>query len=140
MALRIYFAYAQREPGEANWSILVPDFPEIASVAERKEDWAPQAFDAIATALEARRADGEPIPEASPMREITKDWPAPIPDYPFGIAVEVELPPSQPVRVNVSLDEVLLKRIDAAAARRGMTRSGFLAEGASRLLQDGART
>ena len=34
------------------------------------------------------------------------------------------------MRVNVSLDEGLLARIDKAAARAGQTRSGFLASAA----------
>ena len=33
------------------------------------------------------------------------------------------------------IDRSLLKRVDDAAARRGMTRSGFLAEGARKLLR-----
>ncbi len=48
--------------------------------------------------------------------------------------VPVELP-DEAVRVNISLDKLLLKRIDAAAERRGMSRSGFLAEGARQLLR-----
>ena len=42
--------------------------------------------------------------------------------------------PPEPVRVAVSLDRPLLERIDQEASRRGMTRSGFLAEGARTLL------
>ena len=137
MALRTFVAVIAREPGDANWSILVPDFPEIASVAERPEDWAPQALDAIHTALDARRLDGEPVPDATPLPDVTKDWPAPWTALPLLLAVDVE-PPTQAVRLNISLEEGLLKRIDAAAGHRGMTRSGFLAEGARRLLQASA--
>jgi metal-responsive CopG/Arc/MetJ family transcriptional regulator len=43
--------------------------------------------------------------------------------------------PEGSARINVSIDRSLLKRIDEAALRRGMTRSGFLAEGARKLLR-----
>jgi predicted RNase H-like HicB family nuclease len=139
MALRTYVAVIQQEPGEANWSILVPDFPEIASVAERPEDWGPQALDAILTALDARRVDEEPVPEATPLSEVARDWPTPWPGLPLLVAVDVE-PPTEAVRLNISLEKGLVQRIDAAAESRGMSRSGFLAEGARRLLRDGARS
>ena len=48
--------------------------------------------------------------------------------------VPVEVPEGS-ARINVSIDRSLLKRIDEAAMRRGMTRSGFLAEGARKLLR-----
>ena len=54
------------------------------------------------------------------------------------VLVPVEVP-ENPVRINVSIDRGLLKRIDDAAERRGMTRSGFLAEGARQLLRAAAK-
>ena len=48
--------------------------------------------------------------------------------------VPVEVPEGS-ARINVSIDRSLLKRIDEAALRRGMTRSRFLAEGARKLLR-----
>ncbi len=53
---------------------------------------------------------------------------------PRDVVVPVEVP-DNPVRINVSIDRGLLKRIDDAASRRGMTRSGFLAESARKLLR-----
>ncbi len=54
------------------------------------------------------------------------------------IDVEAE---DAPVRVNISMGERLLRRIDAAAAVKGMTRSGFIAHAARAQLGDvGART
>jgi hypothetical protein len=43
------------------------------------------------------------------------------------------------VRINITMDEALLKRVDAAAEREGFTRSGFLADAARRSLAEGAR-
>ncbi len=60
---RSYIALAHREAGEAAWSILFPDFPEIASSAEEEDALFEQAQDALATAVDARLEDGEPLPE-----------------------------------------------------------------------------
>lgn len=43
------------------------------------------------------------------------------------------------VKVLVSFDDTLLKRIDAQARRRGLTRSAYLSELAREQLGDGAR-
>ncbi len=55
------------------------------------------------------------------------------PVEPVRLLVPVEAP-GRPVRVNISMDEGLVARLDAAANRHGMSRSAFLAEAA-----DGAR-
>ena len=43
-------------------SLLSPDFPEVASAATSREELWQQADDAIRTAIEARRKDGEAVP------------------------------------------------------------------------------
>jgi metal-responsive CopG/Arc/MetJ family transcriptional regulator len=49
------------------------------------------------------------------------------PAEPVRLLVPVEVP-GRAVRVNISMDEGLVARRDAAALRRGMSRSAFLAE------------
>jgi hypothetical protein len=87
-----------------------------------------QAKDALATVVDDMVKDGEPLPPA-----IENDA---IPDYdatayhdPRMLLVPVETP-GRALRVNVSLDEGLLARIDDVAKRTGMTRSALLARGA----------
>ncbi len=129
-----YVALAIKEPAEANWSVLIPDFPEIASVAERPEDVFAQAQDALAMAVEARLEAGETLPEPTAPENIEPDA-GPIARV---LLLSVPAESSGPaVRVNMSLDRLLLSRIDAAAHRRGMSRSAFVAEGARRMLRDG---
>jgi metal-responsive CopG/Arc/MetJ family transcriptional regulator len=45
-------------------------------------------------------------------------------------------PPSKSVRLNITLDESLLNRVDQAAQRAGETRSGYLAAAARRRLAE----
>ncbi len=128
MATKYYLAIADRLPGEANWSILLPAFPGVTSVAERFADVMRQARDALASAVEDMEREGEALPPS-----IEDDA---IPDYdrshthdPRALLVPVETA-GRALRVNVSLDESLLARIDDVARRTGVSRSSLLARGA----------
>jgi predicted RNase H-like HicB family nuclease len=60
------------------------------------------------------------------------------PDYANAIAfLVVSVPDVKPrtVRVNVTLPEITLKQIDAAAKKRGMSRSSFLVHAAQNAIQ-----
>lgn len=133
MTTRHYIVIADRTPGEAMWSIVFPDFPGVTSAAADFAEVPQQARDALATAVEDMLAEGEALP--APVEE---GGPAEVDRGEFHdpryIVVPVEVA-DKPARVNVSIDGALLKRIDDAASHRGMTRSGFLAEGARKLLR-----
>jgi predicted RNase H-like HicB family nuclease len=133
MTTRHYIAVAERAPGEDMWSILFPDFPGATSAAADFAEVPQQARDALATAVQDMISEGEPLPvsvEEGRQPEIDAGR---FHDPRF-IVVPVEVPDS-PTRINVSVDRALLTRIDDAASRHGMTRSGFLAEGARKLLR-----
>jgi metal-responsive CopG/Arc/MetJ family transcriptional regulator len=60
------------------------------------------------------------------------------PDYGDATAyLVVSVPEARPrtVRVNITVPEMTLKQIDAAARRRGMSRSSFLVHAAQNALQ-----
>jgi predicted RNase H-like HicB family nuclease len=133
MTTRHYIAVADRAPGEAIWSIVFPDFPGVTSAATEFADVPQQACDAIATAVEDMIAEGEALPASVEEGRQSEIEPAEFHD-PRYVVVPVELAET-PTRINVSIDRGLLKRIDDAASHRGMTRSGFLAEGARKLLR-----
>lgn len=132
MATKYYLAIADRVLGEANWSIVFPDFPGVTSVAEKSADVLRQAKDAIASAVEDMERDGEKLPTS-----IEDDA---IPDYdrstfhdPQCFLVPVEVA-GRAMRVNVSIDEGLLARIDDVSRRTGQSRSSLLARGVRMLI------
>jgi len=45
--------------------------------------------------------------------------------------------PGKSKRINITLDEALVERVDTAASHEGMTRSGYLAQAAREKLQRG---
>jgi predicted RNase H-like HicB family nuclease len=130
MAFRHYPAMVYREPGEANWSILFPDFPEIASGADPEQDVDRQALDALATAVDVYAQAGKPLPEPSSSTDIAEQ----IPEGAAGFVGLYYAQEPAPLRVNISIDQALLARIDFLAERKGMTRSSLLAEAARALL------
>ncbi len=136
MATLLYPMIAEWDPDARAWSLLSPDFPEIASVVCSRDEIGAQAADALWTAIDARREDNEPLPPpcAAPGL-LPKDWFASGQNLLLFVPVPTEPSPSEPVRINVSLDKRLLGQIDREADRRGMTRSGFLAEAAKRSLR-----
>jgi hypothetical protein len=87
-----------------------------------------QAKDALATVVEDMEADGETLPPS-----VEDDV---LPNYdrsrfhdPQILLVPVDVA-GRAIRVNISLDEGLLGRIDEIAKRAGLTRSALLAKGA----------
>ncbi len=128
MTPKTYLAVADKAPGDVLHSILFPAFPGVTSVAETLADLFPQARDALATIVEDMEANGEALP---PAVEDGADNPV-LPDElhrPIMLMVPVEVH-TRAVRVDVSLDEGLLARMDAVAARTGTSRSALLAKGA----------
>ena len=67
MRTTLYPVVAEWDDAARAWSLLSPDFLEVASAATSRERVWQQADDAIRTAIEARREDGEAVPP--PMAE-----------------------------------------------------------------------
>ena len=77
--------------------------------------------------------DGEQLPLPSKLEEIMAD-----PDYSDAtVYLVVTVPDAKPrtVRVNITLPETTLRQIDAAAKKRGMSRSSFLVHAAQNTIQ-----
>jgi len=121
-------AIADREPGEESWSILFPDFPGVTSVAETFAQVMVQARDALASAVEDMILDGEALPASVDDGAVAAYDRAAFHD-PLVLLVPVDVP-GRALRVNVSLDEGLLVRIDDVSKRTGLSRSALLARGA----------
>jgi len=128
LATRHYLAIADREPGEESWSILFPDFPGVTSVAETFAQVMVQARDALASAVEDMILDGEALPASVDDGAVAAYDRAAFHD-PLVLLVPVDVP-GRALRVNVSLDEGLLVRIDDVSKRTGLSRSALLARGA----------
>ena len=121
-----YLATIHEENGVLGVSF--PDFPGCATTASDMRSAIERGTQALALHIEGMIEDGETLPEPRSAEGLRTDEP----DWMDGailtlIGVEV---PGKAQRVNISLEEGLLARIDKAAASAGQTRSGFLASAA----------
>lgn len=107
-----------------------PDFPGATTVACDLDTLYRKASEMLAFHIDGLVEDGDPIPA---MRTLDAWRREPVfrsdsESAMIGL-VEVEMP-GKAVRVNISLEETLLRRIDRAAEAAGESRSGFLARAA----------
>jgi predicted RNase H-like HicB family nuclease len=134
VATRTYLAIVDQAPGEEGWSITFPAFPGVTSDAFDIREIVPQARDALATIVEYMVSESEVLPPALEDGALPDFDPSEF-DAPRALLVPVEVP-GRAVRVNISLDEGLLGRLDEIARRSGSTRSGLLARGAKLVIAE----
>jgi len=108
------------------------DLPDCVAVGRDLSELLINARQALMTRLEAREAAGEAWPSATPIEQVPSEQGV----LPVPVDVAVDDPP---IRVNISLGERLVQRLDAAAEARGMTRSGFIAQSVRMSLGETAR-
>ena len=126
-----YLAIIHKDP-QSDYGVSFPDFPGCitagCSIDEAKE----MAQDALALHIQGMVADGDKIPAPSKLVDIVAQ-----PDYSDAAAilvVSVAEPKPRTVRVNVTLSENVLRKIDRIAKKRGMSRSSFLVHAAEKAI------
>lgn len=131
MALRYYPALVEQDDGdtaEAGYGVVFPDLPGCVSGGDTVQEAAVNAAEALALHIEGMLEQGGSVPDPSPLDAPLPEWLA---NAPGTIAARVLVPvevPGRSVRTNITLDEGLLARLDAAATAQGMSRSGFIAQ------------
>jgi predicted RNase H-like HicB family nuclease len=133
-----YIAIVHKET-KSDFGVSFPDFPGCITAGKNIDEAKDMAQEALTLHIQGMLEDGEQLPGPSRLEEIMSD-----PDYANAIAyLVVSVPDAKPrtVRVNVTVPEMTLKQIDAAAKKRGMSRSSFLghaAQTASQSIQSDA--
>jgi predicted RNase H-like HicB family nuclease len=131
MTTRHYLGIAEQMPH--NWSISFPAFPGTVTTGQDFADLMTNARDALASVIAAMEEDGERIPDSF---DSAPDAPSFDPaDYhnPRIVLVPVEVG-GRSVRINVTMDEGLVARLDSLAERAHASRSALLARGARMVL------
>jgi len=129
-----YIALIHKDP-DSDFGVHFPDIPGCFSAGSDLDEARSMAEEALALHIELLTENGEAIPEPSTLAQIMAD-----PENAGGVAVLIPAPAmeSKVVRVNVTFDERVLRRIDAYAEAHGFTRSGLLARAATRAIEDGS--
>ncbi|MBF0109647.1 MAG: type II toxin-antitoxin system HicB family antitoxin [Magnetococcales bacterium] len=134
MEIRHYAAVMYR--GGDGYGVVFPDLPGCTTHGDSIHDAAMHAEEALTGHIELMVRDEDPLPDPTPLDRLNEVLPEPEPDDEPEITrflVRVEIP-ARWIRINLSMAENLVMRIDHAAKDLGMSRSGFLADAARRAL------
>jgi predicted RNase H-like HicB family nuclease len=120
MSTVVYVALAtSRDP--QGYRATFPDVPACVAEGASLAELITNAREQLLACLEAIEGQGEAWPTPSAIETFTST--------PGSLVIPVDVSVDDPpIRVNVSLGERLVQRLDAAAEARGMTRSGFIAQ------------
>jgi predicted RNase H-like HicB family nuclease len=110
------------------YGVVFPDLPGCTSSGDTGQEACERAFEALALHIEGMIEEGIPLPEPSPFN-------APLPDWLVRVSGRTSPPvlipvrlPGRAMRISMTMDKGLLARLDASAATRGETRSGYIAQ------------
>ena len=122
-----YIGVVHKDP-KSDFGVSFPDFPGCITAGGTIDEAKDMAHDALSLHIKGMLEDGENIPTPSKLEDIMDD-----PDYSDAAAILVvsvsEVKPRS-VRVNITVPEDMLRKIDAVAKKRGMSRSSFLVHAA----------
>jgi predicted RNase H-like HicB family nuclease/predicted transcriptional regulator len=126
-------ALVHGKPGA--YGISFPDFPGCIAGGDTIDEALRRGRDALDFHVESMTEVGEALPKIRDIAEIKAD-PEYVEDFADALVAVVDAEvPAKAVRVNISMDERLLDRIDRAAQATGETRSGFIATAARERLR-----
>jgi predicted RNase H-like HicB family nuclease len=118
------------------YGISYPDFPGCISGGKTADEALQRGREGLAFHIESMAAQGLPLPRIRSIAEIEAD-----PEHAADLRsamlalVDVDMP-GRAARLNISMDEKLIARIDRAAKATGESRSGFLAAAARKRLAE----
>ncbi len=127
--MKTYIALLRKEKAGA-YGVDFPDFPGCVTAGESLEIAYRRAPEALRFHIKGMLEDGEEIPEPTPPDRVMAD-----PEHEGAVPFPVEVPEDRTKRVNITVPESVLKDIDAYAAKRGMSRSAFLAHAAKEAMK-----
>jgi predicted RNase H-like HicB family nuclease len=122
-----YIAVVHKDP-KSDFGVSFPDFPGCITAGSSIDEAKDMAHDALSLHMKGLLEDGENIPAPSKLEDVMDD-----PDYSDAIAILiVTISEAKPraVRVNITVPEDMLRKIDTVAKKRGMSRSSFLVHAA----------
>ena len=116
-----YPAVIDKDP-DSDFGVVFPDFPGCVSAGSTLDEAVLGAHEALAGHVALMVADGDPLPEPTPLEAVAEDREAST----VAVSLVSIALPGKMQRVNITMDEGLLDEIDAIADNR----SRFLAEAA----------
>jgi predicted RNase H-like HicB family nuclease len=129
--MRQYIALIHKD-ADSDFGVSFPDLPGCVTAGFDLDDAQRMAEEALALHLEGLEEDGDPIPEPSSLETVMADQ-----ENRSGVVILVRAPQkaARIVRVNMTVPQDELERIDRFADEHGYTRSGFLLRAAKKEME-----
>jgi predicted RNase H-like HicB family nuclease len=127
-----YIAIVHKE-ANTDFGVSFSDFPGCVTAGQNIDESKDLAQEVLALHIQGMLEDGDKLPTPSKLEDIMAND-----DYADAVAfLVVTVPDAKPrtVRVNITVPEMTLQQIDAAAKKRGMSRSSFLVHVAQNAIQ-----
>ena len=109
----------------SDFGVTVPDLPGCYSAGTTMEEALENAHEAVLTHVEGLLMDQELIPTPSSVESLLPEWNEEGAVWAL-VAVDLSVLSKRAKRVNITVPENLLRKIDAFAMKDGDSRSGLL--------------
>lgn len=121
-----YIGIIHKDAG-SEYGVSFPDFPGCVTAGRTLDEAGRMAAEALAGHIALGQEYGDPIPEPMPLEQATAH------ELARGAVAFIVVPVATPqedrtVRINLTLRESALRRIDEAARERRMSRSSYLVQ------------
>jgi predicted RNase H-like HicB family nuclease len=123
----------------SDFGVTVPDLPGCYSAGTTMEEALENAHEAVLTHVEGLLMDQEPIPTPSSVESLLPEWNEKGAVWAL-VAVDLSVLSKRAKRVNITVPENLLRKIDAFAMKDGDSRSGLLVTAALQYIAQKQRT
>ena len=128
----VYKAFLHRE-GDSSYGVTFPDFPGCVSAGETLEEALENGREALQFMIDSLYEEGTEIPRPGVLD------PAWLKERCDDIELVAAIPAnvsSKRVRINVSMSDYVLERLDEYAAKVGLSRSTVLTEAVGRYINE----
>ena len=124
---------------KAGFGVVFPDAPGATAMGDTLDEALNHAAEALSDWMQGEVEDGRRMPKARSWAALRKDGEVAeaLAEGAVMALVPLIMTSGKSVRANLSLDEGLLRAIDEAARRNGVTRSAFLASAARQKIEAG---
>ncbi len=129
--MRQYIALIHKDAG-SDYGVSFPDLPGCITAGSTLDEARSLAEDVLTIHVKGMTQDGEAVPEPSSLETVMAER-----DNRDGVAILVPLKAEivKSIRVNVTIPEDVLDRIDRYVADHGLNRSGFLTHAAKKVME-----
>jgi predicted RNase H-like HicB family nuclease len=123
----------------SDFGVTVPDLPGCHSAGRTMEEALESAQEAVLTHVQGLLMEQEPIPTPSSVESLLPEWNEKGAVWAL-VPVDLSVLSKRAKRINITVPENLLRKIDAFAMKDGDSRSGLLVTAALQYIAQKQRT